>query len=90
MVTFAKNTTPKKSPQKGKVSTKNKMNKTTTTTVTTTSSSVPKTRVKTEPVSMIETEDTSDHKEGDDVENITEIDTEESSSSCFTESDSDE
>ena len=60
MVTFAKCTTPKKSPQKGKVGTKNKMNKTTPTTVTTTSSSVPKTRVKTEPVSMIETEDTSD------------------------------
>ena len=90
MVTFAKNTMPKKSPQKGKVGTKNKMNKTTTTTVTTISSSVPKTRVETEPVSIIETEDTSDDNDRDDVENITEINTEESSSSCLRESDSDE
>ena len=89
-VTFAKNTTPKKSLQKGKVGTKNKTNRTTTTTVTTPSSSVPKTRVKTEPVSLIETEDTSDDYNGDEVENITEIDTEESSSSCLTESDLEE
>ena len=89
-VTFAKNTAPKRSPPKGKVSTKNKVNKTTTTTVTTTSSSTLKTRVKTEPVSMIETGKTSDDNEGDDGENITEVDSEESSSSCTTDSDSDE
>ena len=88
-VTFTKNTTRKKSPQKGKVNVKNKMNKTTTTTVATTSCSVPKTRVKIEPVSMIETKDTSDDNEGDDVKNITEIDTEESTSSSSTESDPD-
>ena len=89
-VTFAKNTTSKRSPSKGKVSTKNKTNKTTTTTVMMTSSSSPKTRVKTEPVSMIETGDTSDDNEGDDGENITEVDSEESSSSCSMDRDSDE
>ena len=89
-VTFAKNATPKRPPQKGKVSIKSKLNKTTTTTVTTTSSTVRKTRVKTKLVLMIETEDTSDDNEGDDTENVTEIDTEESTSSSLTESDSDE
>ena len=89
-VTFAKNTTPKRSAPKGKVSTKNKINKTTTTTVTTTSSSTPKARVKTEPVSIIETGETSNDNEGDDGENITEVDSEESSSSCTTDSESDE
>ena len=59
-VTFAKNATPKRLTPKGKVSIKNKINKTTTTTVATTSSSTPKASVKTEPVSMIETGDTSD------------------------------
>ena len=89
-VTFAKNTMPKRPTLKGKVSTKNKINKTTTTTVTTTSGSSPKVRVKTEPVSMFETGDTSDDNEGDDGDNITEVDSEESSSSCTTDSDSDE
>ena len=90
IVTFAKNTMPKRSVPKGKVSTKNKINKTTTTTVTTTSSSTPKVRIKTEPVSVIETGETSDDNEGDDGENITEVDSEESSSSCTTDSESDE
>ena len=89
-VTFAKNTTFKKTPTKGKTSSKGKVNKTTTTTVTTTSSSSPKARVKTEPVWIIETEDTSDDNEGEDREDITEVDSEESSSICTTESDSDE
>ena len=89
-VTFAKNTTPKRPTPKGKVSTKNKINKIKTTTVTTTSSSTPKARMKTEPVSMIETGDISDDNKGDDGENITEVDSEESSSSCTTDSDSDE
>ena len=90
MVMFAKNTTPKRAPPKGKVTTKNKTNKTTTTTVTTMSSTAPKAKVKTEPVSMIETGDMSDENEGDDGENITEVDSEESSSPCSTDSDSDE
>ena len=90
IVTFVKNTTPERSTPKGKVSTKNKVNKTTTTTVTTTSSSTPKVRVKTEPVSGIETGDTSDDNEGDNGENITEVDSEGSSSSCTIDSDSDE
>ena len=89
-VTFVKNTTPKRSVPKGKVSTKTKINKTTTTTVTMTSSSTPKARVKTEPVSVIETGETSDDNEGDDGENITEVDSEKSSSSCTTDSESDE
>ena len=90
IVTFAKNTMPKRSVPKGKVSSENKINKTTTTTVTTTSSSTPKARIKTEPVSVIETGETSDDNEGDDGENITEVDSEESSSSCTTDSESDE
>ena len=85
-----KNTTPKTSVPKGKVSTKNKINKTTTNTVTTTSSSTPKVRIKTEPVSVIEIGETRDDNEGDDGENITEVDSEESSSSCTTDSESDE
>ena len=89
-VTFAKNTTPKRSVPKVKVSTKNKINKTTTTAVTTTPSSTPKARIKTEPVSVIETGETSDDYEGDDGENITEVDSEGSSSSCTTDSESDE
>ena len=89
-VTFARNTMSKRPTPKGKVSTKNKINKTTTTTVTMTSSSAPKARVKTEPVSMIEAGDTSNDNEGDDGENITEVDSEESSSSCTTDSDSEE
>ena len=84
-----KNTTPKRSVPKGKVSTKNKINKTTTTTVTT-SSSTPKARIKTEPVSVIETGETSDDNERDDGENITEVDSKESSSFCTTDSESDE
>ena len=90
MVMFAKNTTTRKAPVKGKVNTKNKVNKTTSMTVTTTSSSSPKVKVKMEPVSMIEAENTSDDNEGDDRENITEVDSEESSSTCITDSDSDE
>ena len=85
-----KNTTPKRPTSKGKVNAKSKINKTTTTTVTMTSSSAPKVRVKTEPVSMIETGDTSDDNKGDDGENITEVYLEESSSSCTTDSDSEE
>ena len=88
--TFVKNTTTKKIPTKGKVNTKNKVNETTTTTLMTTSSSSPKARVKTESVLMIETEDTSDDNEADDGENITEVDSEESSLSCTTDSNSDE
>ena len=88
-VMFAKNTTPKRPTPKGKVNAKNKVNKTTTTTVMT-SSSAPKLRVKTEPVSMIETGDISDDNEGDDGENVTGVDSEESSSSCTTDSDSEE
>ena len=49
--------------------------------VATTSSSTSKTKVKTEPVSIIESGDTSDQNEGDDGENITEVDSEDSSSS---------
>ena len=90
MVTFVKNTTPKRVSSKGKVAIKNKTNKTTTTTVTTTSSTTSKARVKTEPVSMIETGDTSNENERDDGENITEVDLEESSSPHSTDSDSDE
>ena len=52
-VTFAKNTTNKKSPQKGKVSTNVKVSKPTATMAATTSSSTTKTKVKTEPVSII-------------------------------------
>ena len=81
---------PKRSVPKGKVSTKNKINKTTTTTVTTTSSSTPKARIKIEPVSVIGTGETSDDNEGDNGENITEVDSEESSSSCTTDSELDE
>ena len=55
-----------------------------------TSSSTPLARVKTEPVSIIETEETSDDNEGDDGENITEVDSKESSSSYTTDSESDE
>ena len=55
-----------------------------------TSSSTPKVRVKIEPVSMIETGETSDYNEGDEGENIIEVDSEESSSSCTTNSESDE
>ena len=90
MVTFAKNTTFKKTPTKGKSNNKNKVNKTTTTTVMTTSSSSPKARVETEPVSIIEMGDTSDDNEGEDGEDITEVDSGESSSICTTESNSDE
>ena len=89
-VMFVKNTTPKRSTLKGKVNAKSKTNKTTTTTVTMTSSSVPKARMKTKPVSMIETGDTSNDNEGDDGENITEVDSGDSSSSCPTDSDSEE
>ena len=89
-VTFAKNTMTKRSLPKGKVSTKNKVNKTTTTTVTTTSHSSLKAGVKSETVSMIETGDTSDDNEEDDRENITEVDSEGSPPSCTMDSDSDE
>ena len=88
-VMFAKNTTYKKSPPKGKVSTKVKVSKTTTTMVAMTSSSTPKTKVKTEQVSMIESGDTSDDNDGDDGENITEVDSEDSSFSVSTDSDTD-
>ena len=89
-VTFAKNTMYKKFLPKGKVSTKAKVSKTAAITVATTSTSTPKTKVKTEPVSMIENEDTSDDNEGDDGENITEVDSEDGSSSVSTDSDTDE
>ena len=92
-VTFAKNTMPKKASMETKPSTKgmarSKSSKSLTTTTTTTSLN-PKVKVKTEPVSTIETDDTSDDDGGADTENVTEIDTEESSSSSLTESDSDE
>ena len=89
MVTFAKNTMNKKTPQIGKVSTKVKVRKPTVTTAATTSSSTTKTKVKTEPVSIIESGDTSDDDEGDEGENITEVDSGDSSSSVSTESDTD-
>ena len=53
-------------------------------------STTPKARVKIEPISMIETGDTSNENEEDDGENITEVDSEENSSPCSTDSDSDE
>ena len=52
-VTCAKNTMNKKSPQKGKVSTKAKVSKPTATMAATTSSSATKTKVKTEPSSTL-------------------------------------
>ena len=93
-VTFAKNTMPRKPPPKGKVTTKgvpkSKLSKTMMTTVTSASNTAPKTKVKMEPVSVIETKDTSNDNEGKDTENVTEIDIEEISSSSLTESESDE
>ena len=53
-------------------------------------STAPKAKLKSEPVSLIDTEDTSDDNEEGDTENITEIDTEEDSSSSLIESDSNE
>ena len=89
-VTFVKNTMNKKSPQKGKVSIKAKVSKPTATMAATMSSSTTKTKVKTEPVLIIESGDTSADDEGDDGENITEVDSEDSSSSVSTDSDTDE
>ena len=89
-VTFAKNTMNKKTPQKGKVSTKVKGSKPTVTMAATTSSSTTKTKVKTEPVSIIESGDTNNDDERDDGENITEVDSGDSSSSVSTDSDRDE
>ena len=89
MVTFVINTMNKKTPQKGKFSTKVKVSKPTTRTAATTSSSTTRTKVKTEPVSIIESGDTSDDDEGHDGENITEVDSGESSSSVSTDSDTD-
>ena len=93
-VTFAKNTMPWKPAMKGKAVTKgitkNKPNKTTAPSVTTSMGTVTKAKVKMEPVSVIETEDTSDDNEGEDTENVTEIDTDVDSSSSLMDSDSDE
>ena len=93
-VSFAKNTMPKKASTKTKPSTKgvarSKSSKSLTTTTTTTTSLNPKVKVKTEPVSAIETDDSSDDDGGAGTENVTEIDTEESSSYSLTDSDSDE
>ena len=89
-VTFAKNTVNKKTPQKGKLSTKIKTSKTTTRTAATTSNSTTKPKIKSEPVSLIESGDTSDEDEGDDGENITEVDSEDSSSTATTDSDIEE
>ena len=80
----------KKTTQKGKVSTYVKVSKPTITTAATTSSSTTKIKVKTEPVSIIDSGDTSDDDEGDDGENITEVDSGDSSSSVSTDSDTDE
>ena len=52
-VTFAKNTMNKKTPLKGKFSSKVKTSKTSATTATTTSNSTTKPKIKTEPVSLI-------------------------------------
>ena len=65
-VTFAKNTMNKKTPQKGKFSTKVKVSKPTTTTAVTTSNSTTKPKIKTEPVSIIESGDTSNGDEGEE------------------------
>ena len=92
-VTFAKNTTSKKAPSKTKTNArgtpKSKSSKSLTTMTTTATGLNPKTKVKTEPISTIETDNSSDDDGGADTENITEIDTEESSSSSLMESDSD-
>ena len=79
----------KKTLQKGKFSTKVKVSKPTATTAATTSSSTTKPKVKTEPVSIIKSGDTSDENEADDGENITEVDSGESSSSVSTDSETD-
>ena len=80
----------KKIPQKGKFSTKIKTSKTTTTTAATMSNSTTEPKIKTEPVSLIESGDTSNEDEGDDGENITEVDSGESSSTASTDSDREE
>ena len=89
-VTFAKNTTNKKTPPKGKFSSKVKTSKTGATTATTTSNYTAKPKVKTEPVSLIESGDTSDEDEEDVDENITEIESGESSSMTSSDSDAEE
>ena len=67
-VTFAKNSTPKKSPTKGKTNTKgvvkSKNNKPVSSTVMTSSSMALKAKVKSEPRSVIDTEDTMIMKKG--------------------------
>ena len=77
-VTFAKNTMPRKPSTKGKLVTKGTMeskpNKTMAYSATTSMSTITNTKIKMEPVSVIETKDTSDDNEGEDTENITEID----------------
>ena len=93
-VTFAKNMTHKKTPAKTKTSTKgipkSKSSKNLTTMTTTATGVSSKVKVKMEPISVIEIDDISDDDRGADTENVTEIDTEESSSSSLIESDSDE
>ena len=56
-------------------------------TATTTSNSTTKPKIKTEPVPLIESGDTSNEDEEDDGENITEMDTGESSSTTSSDSD---
>ena len=90
MVTFAKNTTTKKTPPKGKFNSKVKTSKTGATTATTTSNYTVKPKVKMEPVSLIESRDTSDEDEEDVDENITEIESGESSSMTSSDSDTEE
>ena len=89
-VTFAKNTMNKKTPPKGKFSSRVKTSKTSATTATTTSNSTTKPKIKTEPVTLIESGDTSDEDEEDDGENITEMDSGESSSTTSSDSDIEE
>ena len=89
-VTFAKNTMNKKTSPKGKFSSRVKTSKTGTTTATTTSNSTTKPKIKTEPVSLIESGDTSNEDEEDGDENITEMDSGESSSTTSSDSDIEE
>ena len=89
-VTFAENTMNKKTSPKGKFSSRVKTSKTGTATATTTSNSTTKPKIKTEPVSLIESGDTSDEDEEDGDENITEMDSGESSSTASSDSDIEE
>ena len=90
MVTFTKNTMNKKTPPKGKFSSKVRTSKTSATTATTMSNSTTKPKIKTEPITLIESGDTSDEDEVDEGENITEMDSEESSSTTSSDSDIEE